>query len=376
MKFRLLLISILICSVMLFSMTAFAYTVGTEDAVTDAAENASEEAASEETASDGSPRSSFEYKKYSSHEMYRGILRLKMPDVYRKLAPDLNDDETIPIPGTLATCTSSDGGILSDSYVPQGMCRAGSYWLVTAYDSGKEFPSVIYVVDPVEKQLVSTLILPNTYHVGGIACDGTRIWLTGDTSDAYKGSPFVQYIRYDEFLGLIEESVAEVTEDSISENIYIKNKPSFLECEGGKLWVGTYIGTKGTKEGYAYGYPISDEEGREVLNTTLFSVITAIDSSAQGMDIEDEYLYVSSSYKGSSPSIKSSFVTKYQIRPIIDGAPYLYVGDRELKRVEVPKMNEEILVEDDLIHINFESSAEKWKRPVIRTDRILAVSKP
>ena len=99
---------------------------------------------------------------------------------------------------------------------------------MTAYDAGKKYPSVIYAINPVNKKLVSTILLPNKYHVGGIAFDGERIWLTGDTSDRYKGRPFVQYIRYDDFLELTAGSVAEVTEDGMSENIYIKNKPSYL----------------------------------------------------------------------------------------------------------------------------------------------------
>ena len=329
-----------------------------------------------ETADDSDLQSSFEYKKYRSHKTYRSILKIKMPDVYKKITPGMDDDETVPIPGTVTTCASTDGSIKTDTYIPQGICSTGAYWLVTAYDANKQYPSVIYVIDSGAKKLVSTVLLPNRYHVGGIAFDGKRVWLTGDTSDRYKGRPFVQYIRYEDLLSLADKSVAEVSEDGISENIYIKNKPSFLECDGGKLWVGTYIGTKETKEGYVYGYTINDTEEGDILNTTMFSVITAIDSSAQGMDIEGNYLYVSSSYKGNSPSVKSSFITKYEISPIANGMPQLYVEDRELSRIEVPKMNEEIFIEDDLIHINFESAASKWKNPVIRTDRILAVSKP
>lgn len=371
MKFKHLLLSILISFALVIAPAASGLSFGTGEAA-----GVAYAAGETETADDDSLQSSFEYKEYRSHTIYRNALMLRMPDVYKKLSPGMNDDKTVPIPGTLSTCASADGSIKTDSYIPQGVCSTGTYWLVTAYDANKQYPSVIYAIDPGEKKLVSTVLLPNKYHVGGIAFDGKRIWLTGDTSDKYKGSPFVQYISYDGFLDLADDSVAEITEDGISENIYIKNKPSFLECDGGKLWVGTYIGTKETKEGYVYGYTINDTEEGDILNTTLFSVITAIDSSAQGMDIEGNYLYVSSSYKGSMPMIKSSFITKYEISPAVNGASYLYVGDRELSRTEVPKMNEEIFIEDDLIHINFESSASRWKNPVIRTDRILAVSKP
>lgn len=317
-------------------------------------------------------QTSFDYKKYPSQNRYMNALRIRMPGTYKRLSDDIDDDATIPIPGTLSTCASADGDVVTDSYISQGFCSADRYWLITAYDSGKKYPSVIYAVDSESKELVSTLLLPNTYHVGGIAFDGSRIWLTGDTSDRYKDRPFVQYILYDDFLRMIRKSVAEVTEKRISDRVYIKNKPSFLEYDSGRLWVGTYIGTKGTKEGYIYGYPVNEDGS---LNTIMYSVITAIDSSAQGMDIDGKYLYISSSYKGDAMGIKSSFITKYEISPSKDGNPCLYVADRESKRVEVPKMNEEILVEDGLIHINFESSATKWKNPVIRTDRILAVRK-
>ena len=37
-------------------------------------------------------------------------------------------------------------------------------------------------------------------------------------------------------------------------------------------------------------------------------------------------------------------------------------------------MNEEILVEDGIIYINFESGANRWNNAVINTDRILAVN--
>lgn len=371
MRFRHLVISILICSVMV--SVPFAAYLNNRAAGKYTSYNVY---AADETADDEGHQSSFEYKNFRSLTSYKTMLRIKMPDVYRKLAGDLDDAQTVPIPGTLATCASTDGSVMSDSYIPQGMCRAGAYWLVTAYDGGKKNPSVIYVINPAEKQLISTILLPNRYHVGGIACDGERIWLTGDTSDRYKGRPFVQYISYDYFIGLIRKKITEVSKAAISDKVFIKNKPSFLECEGGKLWVGTYIGTKETKEGYIYGYTINDSGEGDILNTTLMTVITAIDSSAQGMDIDGNHLYVSSSYKGDSPLVKSSFITKYEIRPIMYGAPYLNVENREVSRIEVPKMNEEIIIEDDYVHINFESSAKKWKYPVIRTDRILAVSKP
>ena len=60
-------------------------------------------------------------------------------------------------------------------------------------------------------------------------------------------------------------------------------------------------------------YRITEEEGRKKLNTTVYSLISGLDSSAQGADIEGNFLYVSSSFKGSAVGVKSSFITKYDI---------------------------------------------------------------
>lgn len=323
---------------------------------------------------DDAPQSSFEYKKYPDAESYGKALRWKMYDVYKSFTGRIDDAKTIPIPGLIETCIEMDGeSISSDQYVPQGLCMAGDYMLITAYDVKKKLNSVIYAVDTKEEKLVSTLTLPNRYHAGGIAFDGENIWMTGDTSDKYKGRPFVQYMTYETFLEHITETVSAVDESEISRKIYIKNKPSFLECDNGILWVGTYAGRKNTSEAYLNGYEIKGEPGNRILNTVMYSLIAGIDSSAQGADIEDGFLYVSSSYKATSAGVKSSFITKYDLRNSQDSSGTYYVKGKEISRVEVPKMNEEIIVDGSTVLINFESGAAHWKRALINTDRILAV---
>ena len=332
-------------------------------------------AASLTTADTYAAQSSFEYKLYPEHSEYREMFDWCMYSASKKLSKGMDDQHTYPIPGLIETTYFRGGETgTSDDYIPQGLCSTGDYWLITAYDSGKKTRSVIYAVDAKTTKLVSTLTLPNKYHVGGIAYDGKRIWLTGDTSDKYEGEPFVQYIDYEKFLEMIDEPLYNVSKKEISENVVINNKPSFLECDEGKLWVGTYMGSKDTKEAYMNGYDIVEDEDGVKLNTLMYSVITGIDSSAQGCDIEGNYLYVSSSYKGTSPFVRSSFITKYNIAPMKKkGKTNLNVKKRERKRVEVPKMNEEILVENGIIYINFESGANRWTSAVINTDRILAV---
>jgi len=322
---------------------------------------------------DGS-QSSFEYKNFGDQEAYKSALSSKMHRVYSVISGAIDDAATIPIPGLVSTSTRSGGEENeSSSFVPQGICQAEKYILITAYHSKKKQNSVVYVVDAEGRSLVSTLTLPNKYHLGGIAFDGKNIWLTGDTSDKYTGEPFVQYISYEDFARMIEEPVYEVGTDEISGPVYIKNKPSFLECDNGILWVGTYIGRESTNKGFMNGYKITEKEDGPELNTFMYSVISGIDSSVQGVDIKDGNLYVSSSYGGSIGSVRSSFVTRYNFTDGKNGDRDINISKKEVKRVEVPKMNEEILVTDSGIIINFEAAADCWKSVVIATDRLLAV---
>ena len=323
----------------------------------------------------GEKQSSFEYKQYKDQNQYKNALEQRMHRVWSAIGDAIDDAGTIPIPGLINTYTKTEGKISeSSNFVPQGVCLADRYILVTAYHAKKQQRSVIYAVDKENKSLVSTLTVPNKYHLGGIAFDGSNIWLTGDTSDKYEGEPFVQYIRYEDFSRMINEPVYEIGKDEISAPVYIKNKPSFLECDNGILWVGTYIGRDSSKKGIINGYKINKKENGPELNTFMYSVITGIDSSAQGIDIKNNYLYVSSSYAGAIGSVRSSFVTKYNIKEIKNGNGDINVSGKELKRVEVPKMNEEIIVANGRILINFEAAADCWISTVIATDRLLSVN--
>lgn len=370
MKFRHLLFSILICSAIVFFPGAFSPFSGTE-----ATDKYDFVYAAVKTTDDDIHQSSFEFKRYADHSRYLNVLRFRMKNVYQLLGSSISEKRTIPIPGLVETYTVKDGKEKSsDQFVPQGLCRVDKYMLATAYDEKRESNSVIYAVDMTTMTLVSTLTLPNKYHVGGIAFDGSNIWITGDTSDKYTGEPFVQYMKYDRFLELIEKPLNEASVRDLSDRIYIKNKPSFLEYDNEMLWVGTYAGSKGTAEGYMHGYRIVRKEDDTSLNTMMYAVVKGIDSSAQGADIDGDSLYVSSSYNGLVPVAKTSFITRYNLGST-NVMTDINVSGREISRIEVPKMNEEIFVYGNTIHINFESASEHWKAAVVNTDRILAVSK-
>lgn len=322
------------------------------------------------------PESSFVFKNFQTPQAYNDNLSRKMKDVYEELSPKISNEKTMPIPGLVFTIAGSDeGAVASERFIPQGVCNAGYYRLVTAYDENKKLNSVIYVIDRNTLELVSTISVPNRYHVGGIAFDGENVWLPGNTSHAYDGKPFVQYIKFEDLKRMAQHKNYKMSKEEISKRVYIKNVPSFLTCADGRLWVGTYVGAKQSKEGYAYGYQIMDDGEKVKLNTVVYKVITGIDSSAQGMDFDGDMMYISSSYKGNVASVKSSFVTKYDVSLLKSKRNNLDVKKKEISRIEVPKMSEELIVDGDTICINFEAGASRWRFAVVKTDRLLSVDK-
>ena len=61
------------------------------------------------------------------------------------------------------------------------MTFAGSYLLVSAYDSKRIDNSVVYVMSRSSKKLLTTVVLPNKTHAGGLAYDGRNLWICQST---------------------------------------------------------------------------------------------------------------------------------------------------------------------------------------------------
>lgn len=68
-----------------------------------------------------------------------------------------------------------------DTMVPQGICRMGGYVLISSYDYEKNCNSVIYVLSSDGSSLYATLVYPSKSHVGGIAYDGSYLYVCNST---------------------------------------------------------------------------------------------------------------------------------------------------------------------------------------------------
>ncbi len=150
--------------------------------------------------------------------------------------PDFQDlaKENFPIPGLETTdVIHSNACMECHDMVPQGICTTEDYILITAYCSEEKHNSVIYVIDKSTKSFLVTLTLEDKNHVGGIAYDGTYIWVAKSTEKQLSA-----------ILPSTINSV--VASNNIAEKIeYYASvdcgcKASFLTYFNGNLWVGVF----------------------------------------------------------------------------------------------------------------------------------------
>lgn len=340
-------------------------------------------------------QTSYDYKKYPTEESYEAALQREMARVYNTLKGHIQTENLCPIPGIISTTyTDADAFKTSAYYIPQGLCKTDDYILMTAYHNGKVgkevleknkgWHAVLYVIDAHSHAFITSLGLPQSYHNGGIAFDGKNVWFCGNTSPKYlrKNDPFVQSMKYEKLKEIIDNSgkYGEIPADAVSDKLYIDNVPSFLECDNNVLWVGSYINNDPEKnEGYIIGYPIQNiDETSPTLNKLNVARINGIPSSSQGMDIYDGSLYVSSSGKGNANWIQSSFISRFDLSALSEGSRFLDLNGTYASRIEVPKMNEEIIVDDATIYLVFESCSETFLKGMpqgMKTDRILPIDR-
>lgn len=142
-------------------------------------------------------------------------------------------DYSTAIPGLENT---DFGDSESGQMVPQGLCIAGEYMLVTAYDKSRREKSVIYVLfngDASSRELLTTIVLPEKNHVGGITWDGSSFWVARSTT---RSLGRISGNR----IGAAVQAGEEICElDCYDEEVACGVTASFVACQDGRLWVGT-----------------------------------------------------------------------------------------------------------------------------------------
>ncbi len=228
-------------------------------------------------------------KKYKTKENFQ-----KSPayTTYKKMKSYMKYSKSFAIPGMKNTNVA---GFANTSMVPQGICLAGSYLLISAYDYNGTDYSVIYVVNKSAKTYVTSIVLPSKAKVGGLAYDGKNVWVSKGssvgcfpysvvTSAATSGSAFTELKAY--------TSICKVDTTA-----------GFLGYYDGILWVGK---TNNSAKSTMYGYSISNSATLPSLQQTYTMTVP---SKTQGITFEsDGTLILSRSYR--TKKSKSGYISK------------------------------------------------------------------
>lgn len=249
--------------------------------------------------------------------------------------------------------TTNVKGANCTDMVPQGIAYAQGYLFVSAYCHGKKHNSVLYVIDASTKEYVTTLVLVDMPHAGGIAYTNDCLWVCNGYEKG-KANAIIYYYNIKDIVNVVQIAKNSSTYNSVSLSnieygkVYLENQStsSFMTAHNGYLYVGEYCeegnGTLGC-------YAATARNGIYLSATSTLEV----PSITQGI-----VHYISGSYVYMMLTSSSGFTN--------NSNAYLYrgrIGDKGLsyyRKIEMPSMVEQAMVYGGKTYFVFESCSKYW----------------
>ena len=255
-------------------------------------------------------------------------------------------EQSFPVPGLKVT---NIRGHAWGTYIPQGICLTSNYILITVYEQDDAERSAIQVLDR-NGNYLRTLVTEDANHAGGIAYDGTDIYIARSTAGE---------------LGVIHESTLEETmaEGDAVGKFSIKIKydgklglgdftASFVTYYKGLIWVGYCDMSAAGKSGILRGYIRVGDNLVQVRELP----IPAWANGASFLEMNGNDLLVVNQSRGRK---YLSYAYGYHVDLSKDGAEAMI---RSFKPLEFPSMLEETCIEDGRAYMLYESAATKYSK--------------
>lgn len=242
---------------------------------------------------------------------------------------------------------------------PQAICKVNHYTLITAYDSAKDSKgasvskSVIYVLGS-NNELIKTLVLPDSYHVGGIAYDSANsvILVTKASASAVGVISIEDFYKYLRFSGEFVNINYTVEENDT--NKYIDSASSVAYKNGY-----VYIGTFGAgSDSFAYCYTPTYNKTKNTYYLK-YNYKFYLPSYTQGFSLSE--------YKGKLRMFASVSYGRNETKGIYCSYLYTYTfnqsnGSKVLDNVlSCPPMLELTYAEGGKLYCLFESAASIYR---------------
>lgn len=295
---------------------------------------------------------------------------------YQQFSSFYQNEYSTAIPGLRTTEILDD---ICTQMVPQGICIAKDYMLVSAYDNtravlGKKAQSyqvnnsVLYVLsndNARNRKLLTTIVLPDINHVGGVAFDGSRVWIAKSTTRK------CSVINYDVIQAAAESGRSSYQLERYDQTVDCGAVASFLTYHDGRIWVGTYS-NRISGMGTLRSYDIREGKNLRLVKREELS-IPGYANGVSFMEYGDESYMAVTTSKG---RIFDSRIYFYQVAKDIQQDRNLYYCYKSCK---FPPMAEELVCDGENTYFLFESSATCYSTGTYTgcsypVDRICALS--
>ncbi len=266
---------------------------------------------------------------------------------------------------------------LDDGFIPQGICFVESMemFAISGYmpddDNGNKQFSRIYFVNALTGESKMFIIDDFTGHAGGIASNGSDIWISSGGSSSTNGK--IYHFTTDMFSG---ESGSSVVYDGY---FSVPVKGSVLYCDGEKLWVAEFHSNDkdsnksnkahryGTNHAWSCGYDLPLNVDYSAKEKLAPNIILSIPDKVQGMaTTADGKVVFSTSYgrrNNSKMHIFESF-TEWDSDTVnvFDTDVTLYVAKKKNLnlRFKMPTLMEGLDYHDGKLYVIFESGAKTY----------------
>ena len=259
------------------------------------------------------------------------------------------DSNSSIIPGLKNTNVN---GVDCSTMVPQGITAAKDYMFIAAYDSEDVCNSVIYVLsntDVKNRKYLTTFILPNKPHSGGMGFDGSYVCLANGSSL----SSF-SYATLDKKIKWAVENKKKYVNISYHSTIKVATTASFMTCYDGTLFVGkfTKMGND-TAKMYAYSY----SSDRKKLTKKYYMDMP---DRTQGVCFKDGYMVISRSWE--TTTTEKDYISQLRVyKPKLSKVTNGVVSKGSLlKTITMPPMCEGLTLYGSYMYSGFESAATQY----------------
>lgn len=260
------------------------------------------------------------------------------------------------VPGLI---TTNVAGFNSTHMVPQAIAFWDKYLFISAYDYTKQCESVIYIMNKDTRKYITTLVLPHKGHVGGIASDGTYLWIAyGKSMQALRLSEIQTAVLLgDKFTEITRFAATCPTTETVSYIAYYKNH----------LWAGVYNELSSRN---MYGYTVETKDGVPSLTKTNQMKMP---NRTQGVAFTNSgKMLVSRSCQ--TNSTRRGFLSVIDTyKPTWDFSKTVILKNSRTKTKQMPPMNEGIAISGSYLYVIYESTfSAECKAPI---DRVTALKK-